>query len=168
MTIQEQIVQTARDYGVDENLALQVARAESSFNPGAIGSSGEIGVFQLMPGTASDLGVNPHDVADNIRGGVLYLRQMLGRFGGDIQKALAGYNWGPNAVLQAIATWGESWLNHAPSWTVRYVQGIVSSLPDAVAFARGGSKPTSAPPPSDNTPLLVAGAVLLLVLLLKD
>lgn len=96
--VQSLITQTAIQYGVSPQLAIAVARRESGFNQGARGAAGEIGVFQLMPATAAGLGVDPYDLRQNIRGGVLYLSQMLNRYGGDTQMALAAYNAGPGNV----------------------------------------------------------------------
>ena len=95
-TVQQMIVQAAVAQGVDPNLALAVAQQESGFNQSAIGTSGEVGVFQLMPTTAQQLGVNPSDLQQNINGGVTYLKQQLDTFGGDPAFAAAAYNSGPN------------------------------------------------------------------------
>jgi soluble lytic murein transglycosylase-like protein len=75
-----------------------VAWAESRFRVDARSPVGAVGVMQLMPGTAAELGVDPHDTHANIRGGAQYLRQMLAMFDGDVEKALAAYNAGPAAV----------------------------------------------------------------------
>jgi soluble lytic murein transglycosylase-like protein len=96
MTVQQQIVAQAQAAGVDPNLALAIAQNESGFNQSAISSTGAIGVMQLMPTTAQELGVNPNDLTQNIAGGIQYLSQLLTQFGGDIGLTAAAYNAGPN------------------------------------------------------------------------
>lgn len=99
---------------------------ESNLNPHALNrSSGAIGMMQLMPATAAALGVDPHNVAQNIRGGIHYLHDQLAKFG-DTAQALAAYNWGPGNVAHAIARWGSDWLSHAPSETRHYVASILA------------------------------------------
>jgi soluble lytic murein transglycosylase-like protein len=97
----EQLVRSAAlRHGVKPELALAVARAESNFSQAAVSPVGAIGVMQLMPDTAQSLGVrNPHDIRENIDGGVRYLKQMLGAFP-DERLAVAAYNAGPEAVNQ--------------------------------------------------------------------
>ncbi|MBO9547029.1 lytic transglycosylase domain-containing protein [Caulobacter sp.] len=97
-TVRAQISTTATAYALDPKLVEAVAWRESRFRPTALSNKGAIGVMQLMPGTARDLGVDPHDPAQNIRGGAMYLRRMLSEFGGDVRLALAAYNAGPGAV----------------------------------------------------------------------
>src|SRR5437879_8034865 len=95
--IQQLVADTAVSLGIDPALALAVADAESGFDPSALSSAGAIGVMQLEPETAAGLGVDPSDPAANIRGGLVYLKQQLNRFG-DVGMALAAYNWGPERV----------------------------------------------------------------------
>ena len=99
-TLDAYVTEAATNYGVDPILIRAVAWQESRFRGSAISPKGAIGVMQLMPGTASWLGVNPHDPRDNIFGGVAYLSTLLDRFGGDVRLALAAYNAGPEAVAR--------------------------------------------------------------------
>ncbi len=85
--------------GVPPELFLALVHAESSFNPKAISRVGAIGLTQLMPATAQELGVNPHDPVQNLVGGARYLRSQFERFG-SWQLALAAYNAGPTRVAR--------------------------------------------------------------------
>lgn len=99
-TLDAYVTEAATKYGVDPILVRAVAWQESRFRGSAVSPKGAIGVMQLMPSTASWLGVNPHDPRDNIFGGVAYLGTLLDRFGGDVRLALAAYNAGPEAVTR--------------------------------------------------------------------
>ncbi len=93
------IEQAARVHRLDPSLLKAVAWQESRGRMSAISSKGAQGVMQLMPGTALQLGVDPRSMAGNIRGGAMYLRQQIDRFG-SVPLALAAYNAGPGAVLR--------------------------------------------------------------------
>ncbi len=125
------IEDAAATHGVRPELVRAVIQVESGFNPRARSHKGAMGLMQLMPGTASDLGVdNPWDPAQNIRGGVAYLGSLIRQFGDEVL-ALAAYNAGPGAVArhgQRVPPYRE---------TQDYVQKITRRT-EAQPVARGG------------------------------
>jgi soluble lytic murein transglycosylase-like protein len=138
-TVQDDISAAASRYGVPSWLALAVAQRESGFNQNARGTSGEIGVFQLMPGTAAQLGVNPLDLSQNIDGGVRYLSQMYGQFG-DWRTALEAYNGGPGNVSRGTIS----------SAAQGYADAIMGQSPGDMAFGDDSSLFPDVPGPSDG------------------
>lgn len=137
--IQSQITQAAIQQGIDPSLALAVAKTESSFNPNKVSPKGAIGLFQLMPGTAADLNVNPNDPAQNIQGGVAYLAQQLKRYNGDVGSALAAYNEGPGA-FSAGKMYPE---------TQAYVASVLANQGQFSSFGSA--------PPQDSSPAIDSG-----------
>lgn len=100
LMVAEKIIKEAREQGVNPDFVLPMAFAESQFNPKVPNSeSGAIGVMQLLPGTAKDMGVDPLDLDQNIRGGIRYIRQLMEnkKIGGDPARVVAAYHMGPNA-----------------------------------------------------------------------
>jgi soluble lytic murein transglycosylase len=95
-----EILEASSRYGVPDQLVTAVIRAESGFNPRAVSRKGAQGLMQLMPATASNLGVrNSFDPRENIQGGVRHLRGLIDRFPGNLPLAIAAYNAGEKAVL---------------------------------------------------------------------
>lgn len=116
------ILSMSGKYGIDPSLIREVVEAESSYDPNALSSSGAQGLMQLMPGTAASYGVtDPYDPIQNLDGGTHFLRDLLNRFNGNTQLALAAYNAGPGAVdkYQGIPPYQE---------TQNYVKKIMGQL----------------------------------------
>jgi len=116
-------------HAVSEPLVAAVAWQESRFNQAALSPKGAVGVMQLMPGTARALGVDAADLKANIDGGAAYLAQMLRRFEGDLPRALAAYNAGPEAVDRygGVPPFAE---------TRAYVKSVLSRLSPIVTPAK--------------------------------
>ena len=90
--IEELASRAASQYGIPLNTFLRLIQQESNFDPTAVSPKGAIGLTQLLPSTAQDLGVDPNNIEQNIFGGAQYLRQMMDRYPGNMPFALAAYN----------------------------------------------------------------------------
>ena len=95
------LARTAARHSLSPALLEALVWQESRWRNEAVSPKGAMGLTQLMPATARELGVDPRDPVANLEGGARYLRQMLDRFGGDVVKALAAYNAGPQRVERA-------------------------------------------------------------------
>jgi soluble lytic murein transglycosylase-like protein len=100
-TPEDLAAQAAKKYLLPDSFVRSVMKAESGFQPNAVSPRGAIGLMQLMPDTARELGVDPRDPGQNAEGGAQYLRTLLARYESDpnqVLLALAAYNAGPGAV----------------------------------------------------------------------
>jgi soluble lytic murein transglycosylase-like protein len=101
VSVADAVSGSSQRYHLDPDLVNSVIRAESAFNPQAVSHKGAQGLMQLMPQTASHLGVdNTFDPGQNVDAGTRYLRALLERYNFDLIKALAAYNAGPQRVEQ--------------------------------------------------------------------
>ena len=136
------IVKYSQEMGIDPNIARAVAMQESGGRQDVVSPAGAIGTFQLMPDTAKELGVDPHDLDQNIRGGIQYLKQMHDRYGGNWDRALYAYNWGPGNMDAYLQTGKGLNGQPMPSETLNYVPGVRGRLSGgqqpAVAGGYGG------------------------------
>jgi soluble lytic murein transglycosylase-like protein len=98
LTAGELADRAADKYGLPRPLVRSVMAAESGFQPLAVSPKGAIGLMQLMPGTAAELGADPYDPEQNVDAGARYLRDLLSKYDGALRHALAAYNAGPAAV----------------------------------------------------------------------
>lgn len=120
----------ATEYKLDPEIFHKVVGTESSWDKDAKSQKGAEGLGQLMPGTAKEMGVNPKDPLDNLRGSAKYLKENLDKFGGNYSLALAAYNAGPGAVAKAggIPNFKE---------TKDYVAKIMAAVKGAKEYATG-------------------------------
>jgi transglycosylase-like protein with SLT domain len=129
--LEELVQSTAARHGVDANLVRAVIETESGGNPNAVSRKGAVGLMQLMPTTALELGVkNMYSAEQNLEAGVRYLHTLINRYSGDLDRALAAYNAGAGAVDRA---------GGVPHYreTVDYVKKVTNNY-----FAADAGKPT--------------------------
>ena len=115
----------AQAQGVDPALVRAVMAQESGGKADAVSPAGARGLMQLMPATAKELGVNPDDPAQNVKGGVSYIKQMLERYNSNQELALMAYNWGPANVDKLQS--GKLSATDVPKETKDYVNKILGS-----------------------------------------
>ncbi|MGE0594640.1 MAG: lytic transglycosylase domain-containing protein [Vicinamibacterales bacterium] len=120
------IREAARRHRVEEALVRAVITAESAFRPAAVSPAGAIGLMQLMPGTARELGVNPWVPSQNIEGGVRYLASLIEAFGG-VELGLVAYNGGPDYARRYAR--GDAVLYGETRDYVRKVLRLLASAP---------------------------------------
>jgi soluble lytic murein transglycosylase-like protein len=121
-SLEEIVLSACSRYGIDPDIIYSLIRAESDFDPKAVSPKGAQGLMQLMPKTATRLGVqNPMDAAANVEGGTRYLQSLLEQYHYDLTKALAAYNAGPERVDQyhGVPPYRE---------TITYINRIVRDL----------------------------------------
>jgi hypothetical protein len=124
------LADAARRWQVSPDLLAALVWQESRWQPAALSPKGAVGLGQLMPATARALAVDPRDIGANLSGAAHYLRQMLDLFDGDVERALAAYNAGPERVLKA---------NGIPA--IPETRTYVSRIIDRLAATRAGALP---------------------------
>lgn len=132
--VQDAIIQASNATGVSLPLLARIANQESGFNPSAQSEAGATGLFQTMPETASELGIedmtNPYQSA---MGGAKYIAQQLQRYGGNLNKALAAYNAGPGNVDSWISNGWDGSPDSIPiDETRNYVKSIGGGLDNSI------------------------------------
>ncbi len=143
------IEQAAARYGLDPSLLSGLIEQESGFDPSASSSAGALGLTQLMPSTATSLGVSePLNPAQSIEGGARYLSGLLHQFAGNTADALAAYNAGPGAVEQygGVPPYPE---------TQQYVAKVLGY---AASFSPSGQDTSATALPSTTAPIATGGA----------
>ena len=129
-----QFGQLEAKYGLPAGLLRSIATVESGGNPYATSGAGARGLFQFMPGTAKDLGINPLDPSQAANGDARYLRQLLNQTGGNLEDALAAYNWGIGNVQKKGR-------GASPLETQMYVPKVLAGLPTGAAATATGYMP---------------------------
>lgn len=120
LAVAEKIISEAEAQGLDPELALSLAHIESKFNPAAKSPRGALGPMQLLPGTAKDMGIDPNDLDQNIKGGISYYKQQLDKYGDPYVAGIA-YNAGPGVADKFLET---DDLSVIPSETLNYIDQL--------------------------------------------
>ena len=115
--VKQNIIRQSKAMGVDPAIMLSIAKAESGFNQNARAGS-NVGVFQLSVYTAKNMGINPYDLNDNIKGGISYYKNMYNKFG-SMELAVAAYNTGAGAITRNG--------NTVPSYARPFVNRIMTN-----------------------------------------
>ena len=115
--VKQNIISQAKSMGVEPAIVLSIAKTESGFNQNAKSAGGHIGVFQLSHHTAKNMGLDPYKLEDNVKGGIIYYKNMYERFG-SMELAVAAYNSGPEAVKRCN--------NTVPKHSQNFVNRIMS------------------------------------------
>lgn len=143
MYISREIRDAAGRYEIDPLLLASIYYTESRFSSSAVSAAGAVGIAQLMPSTAGDLGVDPYDIHENIDGGARYFRQMLdlqaGRGSDQIDYALSSYNAGPGNVENGI-----------PSYTLGYIRDVEEQYRHMRRIIDSSENARKGPPPGRN------------------
>jgi soluble lytic murein transglycosylase-like protein len=122
------ITEVANEHGIDPVIGIRQCEKESSFNPAAVNKqSGAEGLFQFMPETAAELGFDPMDPEQAIRGWGSYMAWLMNHFGGNIEQTLAAYNFGVGHISRLLRSMGpdDDWKEHLPLETQNYIAFIV-------------------------------------------
>ena len=125
--LDEIVENVSRKFGVDKDLSISVIKQEYSFQPNCVSEAGAMGLMQLMPSTAKEMGVNnPFDMEENINGGTKYLKGLLDMYGNSKELALAAYNAGPG-TLQNRGVKNTSDIGKLPYETKNYVKKVMKN-----------------------------------------
>lgn len=119
--------QAGQKYGIPPGLLASQARQESGFNPSAKSPAGATGISQFMPGTAERFGIDPTDPVQSVDAQGQYMRFLLDRYDGNVEYALAGYNWGEGNVDDWIAEGADP--SKLPKETRNYIKAITGGQP---------------------------------------
>jgi len=117
--------QDALDAGIPSTYVIRQINLESGFNPRAVSPSGAVGIAQFLPDTAANLGINPWDPIQALRGAARLMASYVHLYKGNYAMALAAYNGGTAAVQHAFSVCGSSWINCLPAETRNYIYRIM-------------------------------------------
>jgi len=152
----QRVIAEAKAQGVPAELAYGMAMQESGFDQSKKSKTGPTGVMMLGKAAAKDMGVNRHNETENIRGGVAYMKQMLDKYNGDVDKALIAYHDGPNSTYFTTGQASPAAINH-----IQKVKGYAgmptSTTPAAPISAAGPSKSGFSVEIEDVEPLDLTG-----------